>query len=81
MLSFTKVFLRMFYKTNLPTSVFLEICSANCYLASICANPYLLASFLVTLVLVSLLPPMISTEAGRLGLLALILNLRSLAIS
>jgi len=71
----------MFYKTNLPTSVFLDICSANCYLARICANPYLLASFLATFVLVSLVPPMMSTEAGRLGLLALILNLRSLAIS
>jgi hypothetical protein len=44
-------------------------------------NPYLLASFLATETLFYLFPPTISTAAGRLGLLALILNFKSLAIS
>lgn len=81
MLSFTRVFLRMFYSTNLPTSVFFDICSANCSLAKTKAKPYLLASFFVIFVLDSLLPPITSTEAGLLGLFALILNFNNLAIS
>jgi len=79
--SFTIVFFFIFYNNNLPISVFLEICSANCYLANTKANPNLLANFLATVVRVDWFPPMIRTAAGLFGRLDLILNFKRRAIS
>ena len=79
--SLTKVFLLILSRTNLPTSVFFAICSANCYLAITRAKPYLLANFFAIVVLFSFLPPTTKTPAGLFGLLFFILNLSSLAMS